>query len=127
MRYARIKARRRSNDDKERDGKSSCESERDVVEGVESQKSASQSSSHPPANIPLTKSKGKCRRPPTKKNGNNKNRGKKKSFHVMANSKKAFTKEHGSRVIMNRFLPVIPGVPNNRTCSGFTFGTHCRS
>ena len=37
LRYERIKARRTSNADKERDGKSSCESERDVVEGVESQ------------------------------------------------------------------------------------------
>jgi hypothetical protein len=124
LRYARIKARRKSNDDKERDGKSSCESERDVVEGVESQKSASQSSSHPPANIPSTKSKGKCRRPPTKKNGNNKNRGKVKSKHVMVRDKKAFTKEHGSRVIMNRFLPVIPGVPNNRTCIVDSLSAH---
>ena len=47
------------------------ESETEVVEGVESQSSASQSLSHPPANLPSTKSKGKSRRPPTKKNGNN--------------------------------------------------------
>ena len=105
------------------------ESETEVVEGVESQSSASQSLSHPPANLPSTKSKGKSRRPPTKKNGNNKNRGKKKSKHVMASNKKAIEEENGSRVVVNQFLPVLPGVPAKRQNLhiGFTICTHWRS
>ena len=94
----------------------SCESETEVVEGVENKSSALQSSSDPPANLSSTKSKGKGRRLPTKKNGKSKNRGKKRSENVLANNKKANKEEHGSRVIINHSLPVLPGVPNDRTC-----------
>ena len=42
---------------------SSCESEMEVVEGVENQRGALHSSSDPPADLSLRKSKGKCHRP----------------------------------------------------------------
>jgi hypothetical protein len=98
------------------DGMSSCESETEVVEGVENQRGALHSLSDPPANLSSKKSNGKCRRPPKKKNGNSKNRGKSRSDHVLVNDKKANKKEHGSRVIINHSLPVLHGVPNDRTC-----------
>ena len=44
------------------DGMSSGESETEVVEGVENQRGALHSSSDPPADLSLRKSKGKCHR-----------------------------------------------------------------
>ena len=105
-----------SSDGDDDDGKSTCESETEVVEGVENQRGALHSLSDPPANLSSKKSNGKCRRPPKKKNGNSKNRGKSRSDHVLVNDKKANKKEHGSRVIINHSLPVLHGVPNDRTC-----------
>ena len=52
-----------SSDGGDVDGMSSCESETEVVEGVENQRGALHSSSDPPANLSLRKSKGKCHRP----------------------------------------------------------------
>ena len=98
------------------DGMSSGESETEVVEGVENKRGALHSSSDPPADLSSTKSKGKCRRPPKKKNGKSKSRGKNRSENVIAHNKKANKKEHGSRVIINHSLPVLHGVPNDRTC-----------
>ena len=80
------------------------ESETEVVEGVESQSSASQSSIHPPQNLATTKTKGKCRRH------------KRSSKNKQANDKKANKKRNGSRVVVNHFLPVLLGLPNTRTC-----------
>ena len=86
--------------------KSSCESETEVVEGVESQRGASHSSSHPPINLSSTKSKGKCPRPPKKKNGNSKKRGNKRSKHVMNNKKAKSSCESETEV--------VEGVENKR-------------
>ena len=48
----------KSDDGNDGDDKSSCESETEVVEGVQGKSSALQSSIHPPANLWSTKSKG---------------------------------------------------------------------
>ena len=52
-----------SSDGGDVDGMSSCESETEVVEGVENQRGALHSLSDPPADLSLRKSKGKCHRP----------------------------------------------------------------
>ena len=79
-------------------GRSSCEFETEVVEGVESQRGVLHSSGNPPADLSSKKSNGKCRRPPKKKNGNCKKRGKKRSENVLVNKKKANSCETEAKV-----------------------------